>query len=97
MNKNQAEYRIQELSKILEQYNYEYYVQDNPSVEDYVYDELMQELKKLEAEFPDLLSPQSPTQRVGGMVSNQFSCGTDAKFTGCFRFRAGGCFCRKMS
>ncbi len=72
MNKNQAEYRIQELSKILEQYNYEYYVQDNPSVEDYVYDELMQELKKLEAEFPDLLSPQSPTQRVGGMVSNQF-------------------------
>jgi len=72
MNKIQAEQRIQELSKILEQYNYEYYVQDNPSVEDYVYDELMQELKKLEADFPEFLSPQSPTQRVGGMVSNQF-------------------------
>ncbi|MBR1528872.1 MAG: NAD-dependent DNA ligase LigA [Oscillospiraceae bacterium] len=68
----QAEQRIQELSRILEQYNYEYYVQDNPSVEDYVYDELMQELKKLEADFPEFLSPQSPTQRVGGMVSNQF-------------------------
>ena len=72
MNQMQAEQRIQELSRILEQYNYEYYVQDNPSVEDYVYDELMQELKKLEADFPEFLSPQSPTQRVGGMVSNQF-------------------------
>lgn len=72
MDKKQAEKRIQELSELLERYNDEYYVQDNPSVEDYVYDELMQELKKLEAEFPELLSPQSPTQRVGGRVSNQF-------------------------
>ena len=72
MDKNQAEMRIQELSELLEKYNFEYYVQDNPSVEDYVYDELMQELKRLEAEFPEFLSPQSPTQRVGGMVSNQF-------------------------
>lgn len=72
MDKNQAKARIQELSELLERYNQEYYVQDNPSVEDYVYDELMQELKRLEAEFPEYLSPQSPTQRVGGNVSNQF-------------------------
>ena len=72
MDKNQAKARIQELSELLEKYNQEYYVQDNPSVEDYVYDELMQELKRLEAEFPEYLSPQSPTQRVGGNVSNQF-------------------------
>ncbi|MBE6876165.1 MAG: NAD-dependent DNA ligase LigA [Ruminococcus sp.] len=72
MTKNQAEKRIQELSKLLEQYNFEYYVQDNPSVEDYVYDGLMQELRSLETEFPELLSPQSPSQRVGGTASNQF-------------------------
>ena len=73
MTKNQAEKRVQELSKLLEQYNFEYYVQDNPSVEDYVYDELMQELRSLETEFPELLSPQSPSQRVGGTASNQFA------------------------
>ena len=72
MTKNQAEKRIQELSGLLEQYNFEYYVQDNPSVEDYVYDGLMQELRSLETEFPELLSPQSPSQRVGGTASNQF-------------------------
>ena len=73
MTKEQAKQRIQELSALLEQYNSEYYMQDNPSVEDYVYDETMQELKRLESEFPELISPSSPTQRVGGMVSNQFS------------------------
>ena len=72
MTKEQAKNRIQELSVLLEQYNFEYYVQDNPSVEDYVYDGLMQELRKLEADFPELLSPQSPSQRVGGSASNQF-------------------------
>ncbi len=72
MTKEQAEKRIQELSVLLEQYNFEYYVQDNPSVEDYVYDGLMQELRKLETDFPELLSPQSPSQRVGGTASNQF-------------------------
>ncbi len=73
MNQNQAELRVQELSRLLEQYNFEYYVQDNPSVEDYVYDGLMQELRQLETEFPELLSPQSPSQRVGGSASNQFA------------------------
>lgn len=69
----QAEQRIRELSALLEQYNYEYYVQDNPSVDDHMYDMLMHELADLENEFPDLLSPQSPTQRVGGNASNDFA------------------------
>lgn len=73
MEHTQAEQRVKALSALLEQYNYEYYVQDNPSVDDYTYDTLMHELADLEKEFPDLLSPQSPTQRVGGNASNDFA------------------------
>lgn len=56
--------RYQELLNLLSKYAYEYYVQDNPSVSDAVYDGLIQELKKIEAEHPDLVSPNSPTQRI---------------------------------
>lgn len=49
-----------------------YYNQDNPIVDDYEYDMLMQELKSLEAEYPALLRPDSPTQRVGGKASGKF-------------------------
>lgn len=72
MNKQEAEKRINELSEILEKYGYEYYVLDNPTVSDYEYDMLMQELKKLESEYPELVSPASPTQRVGGTALNTF-------------------------
>ncbi len=72
MERNEAQKRITELSVLLEQYNYQYYVMDNPSVDDYTYDTLMRELRALEEQFPDLLSPQSPSQRVGGMASNDF-------------------------
>ena len=51
MNKQEAEKRIIELSETLEKFGYEYYVLDNPTVSDYEYDMLMQELKKLEAEY----------------------------------------------
>ena len=64
--------RVEELSKLLEQYNYEYYVLDNPSVNDAEYDRLMQELISLEKQYPELLSPLSPSQRVGGMVQDEF-------------------------
>ncbi len=64
--------RISEISKILEQYNYEYYVLDNPSVPDAEYDRLMNELKELEATYPEYLSPLSPSQRVGGKVLDKF-------------------------
>lgn len=57
--------RTSELRNLIEQYNYQYYVLDNPSVPDSEFDRLLQELKTLEAEHPDLITPDSPTQRVG--------------------------------
>ncbi len=64
--------RIEEIRKTLERYNYEYYVLDNPSVPDSEYDCLMNELIALEKEHPELISPYSPTQRVGGKVLSAF-------------------------
>ena len=58
--------RIDEIRNLLEKYNYEYYVLDNPSVADAEYDRLMQELIMLENEHPEYQSPLSPSQRVGG-------------------------------
>ena len=64
--------RVDEITKLLEKYNYEYYVLDNPTVSDAEYDRLMQELIALETKYPELKSPLSPTQRVGGMVQDEF-------------------------
>lgn len=64
--------RAKEITSLLEKYNYEYYVLDNPSVNDAEYDRLMQELTLLEASHPDLINPLSPTQRVGGIVQDKF-------------------------
>ena len=64
--------RIEEITKLLEQYNYEYYVLDNPSVPDSEYDRLMNELISIEKEHPELITPTSPTQRVGGTVLTAF-------------------------
>ena len=66
------EKRVKEITELLEKYNYEYYVLDNPTVSDAEYDRLMQELIALEEEHPELRSPLSPTQRVGGMVQDEF-------------------------
>lgn len=59
-----AKTRVKELTKLLSTYAYEYYVLDKPSVDDAVYDGLIRELKTLEEEHPELISPNSPTQRV---------------------------------
>ncbi len=64
--------RVNELREKLEQFNHEYYVLDNPSVDDYTYDMMMQELKKFESDYPELADPNSPTQRVGGEALNDF-------------------------
>lgn len=64
--------RILELRKILEEYSYQYYVLDNPTVSDAEYDLLYRELAALEARFPELVTPDSPTQRVGGAVLDGF-------------------------
>lgn len=58
--------RMRALEKDLERWNYEYYVLDAPSVPDSEYDKAFRELSELEKQFPDLKSPVSPTQRVGG-------------------------------
>lgn len=78
MDRANAAERIRELSEQLERFNYEYYVQDNPSVDDYTYDTMMRELRSLEERFPDLLSPHSPSQRVGGVASGDFGKVTHA-------------------
>ena len=65
--------RIDEIRNLLEKYNYEYYVLDNPSVSDAEYDRLMQELIMLENEHPEFQSPLSPSQRVGGLVQDEFA------------------------
>lgn len=72
MNISDAEKRAKELSALLEKYSYQYYVLDNPEISDYEFDMLMQELKAIEEEFPELIRPDSPTQRVGGMALNTF-------------------------
>ena len=64
---------IQSLRRELEQANYEYYVLDNPSMSDYDFDHKLRRLEELEAKFPELITPDSPTQRVGGKVADGFS------------------------
>lgn len=68
----EAEKRVQELTTLLEKYNYEYYVLNQSTVSDQEFDRLMEELKNLEEEFPTLKKKNSPTQRVGGEVQSEF-------------------------
>lgn len=72
VNRQQANQRLQQLREQLEEYRYEYYVLDRPSVDDAVYDSLNNEVKELETAYPDLITADSPTQRVGGAVSGKF-------------------------
>lgn len=67
-----AKKRHKQLSEEIENYNYAYYVLDNPTIEDYQYDELMQEIYRLERAYPELITPLSPSQRVGGMAESTF-------------------------
>ncbi len=65
--------RSEELRSLIQRYDYAYYVLDTPEVSDAEYDERMQELRGLEQRFPELVSPDSPTQRVGGKPSELFA------------------------
>lgn len=73
MEKEQAEKRITELREIVNRLSYEYYVLDQPSVDDREYDRYYQELLQLEEAFPQFADANSPTQRVGGTVLEGFS------------------------
>ncbi|QTH71130.1 NAD-dependent DNA ligase LigA [Pseudoalteromonas xiamenensis] len=70
--------QIQTLRSKLEDFNYQYYVLDNPTVPDAEYDRVMKELKKLEAEHPEFLTADSPSQKVGGQALNKFDQVTHA-------------------
>ncbi|MGG3571109.1 NAD-dependent DNA ligase LigA [Bacillus gobiensis] len=72
MDKEAAKHRIEQVKQLINQYNYEYHTLDQPSVPDSEYDERMRELIALEEEHPDLKSPDSPSQRVGGAVLDAF-------------------------
>lgn len=67
-----AKTRHYELSEEIEGHNYAYYVLDDPKIEDYEYDRLMKELYSIEKEFPELITPHSPSQRVGGLALSSF-------------------------
>jgi DNA ligase (NAD+) len=72
MDLQTAELKVNELRSLLNQYGYEYYVLDKPTVPDAEYDRLMQELLEIEASFPELKTPDSPSVRVGGQVLDLF-------------------------
>jgi DNA ligase (NAD+) len=63
---------MQQLTKLLEDANYKYYVLDAPDIADYEYDAMLRELENLEAQYPEFASPLSPTKRVGGAALSQF-------------------------
>ena len=68
----EAKKRIEELREIIRYHEYKYYVENNPEITDYEFDMLMKELEELEKQFPELITPDSPTQRVGGQVAEGF-------------------------
>ena len=72
MDKKEAEKRIDELRKLIEYHRWRYYVLDQPEISDREYDKLVLELQKLEQEYPDLITPNSPTQRVGAPPAKEF-------------------------
>lgn len=66
MDKQKAKERIDELRQLLHEHNYRYHVLDDPIISDAEYDQMMRELIELETQYPEFLTPDSPSQRVGG-------------------------------
>jgi DNA ligase (NAD+) len=64
--------RIEDLRRQIRQHDYRYYVLDQPAISDYEFDQLLRALKELESEHPELITPDSPTQRVGGQPAKEF-------------------------
>ncbi|MCL2331886.1 MAG: NAD-dependent DNA ligase LigA, partial [Actinomycetia bacterium] len=73
MTREQASARIDELRRELEHHSMLYYAKDAPEISDAAYDSLMRELIELEAAYPELIAPNSPTQRVGAAPDSQFA------------------------
>lgn len=72
MGKKEAKEKIESLRKEISHHNYKYYVENNPEISDYEFDQLLKELEQLEEKYPDLVTPDSPTQRVGGEPLDEF-------------------------
>ena len=72
MDADAAQSRIEELRSQIRLHDQAYYVEDHPVISDREYDRLYAELKELEAEFPQWITPDSPTQRVGGRPIDEF-------------------------
>ena len=73
MNHDEAKDRVRQLTDEINHHNYLYYVKAEPVLSDYDFDMLLEELIRLEKSFPDLALPDSPTQRVGGEVTREFT------------------------
>src|SRR3989344_5590346 len=73
MSKPQAKQRAAKLRAEINRLRYRYHVLDDPSVTDAVYDSLTNELRQIEVRYPDLVTTDSPTQRVGGVPLDKFS------------------------
>lgn len=71
MNKNEAELRANELREIINYHNQKYYNEDSPEIDDFEYDKLLRELEDIEIEYPELITLDSPTQKVGGNASKE--------------------------
>jgi len=72
MTPNQAKARIAQLTEQINYHNFLYYQEDKTEISDFEFDQLLEELIRLEQEFPEFLSPESPSQRVGGAITKDF-------------------------
>src|SRR5262245_16284022 len=72
-------HRIEELREKIREHEHRYYVLDQPTISDYEFDQLMRELKELEEEHPELITPDSPSRRVGGQPAKEFPTFTFSK------------------
>ncbi|HEY9326002.1 MAG TPA: NAD-dependent DNA ligase LigA, partial [Candidatus Limnocylindria bacterium] len=73
MTMSSIQRRVADLRERIEKANYEYHVLDQPTIADEAYDALIRELRQLEEKHPELVTPDSPTQRVGAPASNRFA------------------------
>lgn len=73
MNKDQVKKEIETLRKQINYHNYKYYIENKPEISDFEFDQLLKKLEELEQQFPDLITKDSPTQRVGGSPLEEFS------------------------
>ena len=79
LSREEAKKRIEELRREIRHHDYLYYVLNKPEISDAEYDKLMEELKKLEEAYPEFITPDSPTQRVGGFPAEEFKTVTHTK------------------